>query len=227
MEAKIKNDHSNNIEELKIALKEIGLTNLGMFQIDKDDKVLQGFETLLLIGPDEPSFWKKFKDSHEYNHINKDPLDHWSKDKITELAKNFGAKPFFPFQDNPALPFYSWALRSRRMWASPIKLLVHDTRGLMVSFRGALALKQKLVGDLIDAKKSPSPCKSCIAPCLASCPVGALTVDKYDVEKCQTYIKNYVDSPCRQGCLARRSCPIGKDFRQKEQSTFHMQAFLK
>jgi len=88
-------------------------------------------------------------------------------------------------------------------------------------------LKQKLIGDVIDAKKSPNPCNSCIAPCLTACPVGALTVDKYDVEKCLTYIKNYVDSPCRQGCLARRACPIGKDFRQKEQSIFHMQAFLR
>ena len=60
-EVNIKNGHNNDIEELKIALKEMGLTNLGMFQIDKDDKVLKGFETLLLIVPDEPKFWGKFR----------------------------------------------------------------------------------------------------------------------------------------------------------------------
>ena len=215
------------IEKLEEALKQEGLSNLGSFQINPEDKILQGFETLLLIGPDEPHFWEKFKNSYEYKHIKKSPLDEWSKHKIGKLAKRFGAKPFFPFQENPRLPFYSWALRTRRVWESPVRLLVHDIRGLMVSFRGALAFKQDFKNDVLKSLKSSRPCNNCTIPCVSACPVQALTREKYDVKKCQQYVQKLGNDSCRQGCLVRRSCPVGDFLRPQEQSSFHMQAFVR
>ena len=215
------------IEKLEEALKEEGLSNLGSFEINPKDTILQGFETLLLIGPDEPHFWEIFKNSYEYKHIKKNPLDEWSKHKIGELAKRFGAKPFFPFQENPRLPFYSWALRTRRIWESPVRLLVHDIRGLMVSFRGALAFKQDFKNDALESLNSSRPCDKCTAPCVSACPAQALTQEKYDVEKCQKYVQKLHNDSCMQGCLVRRSCPVGNFLRPQEQSSFHMQSFVR
>ncbi len=224
---KINKIQTRNIETLENALIQMGLCNLGAFEINSGDKNLDGYKSLILIGPNEPDFWFKFKNSYEYRYIDKDPLDQWSERKISDLAKTFDAKPFFPFKKRPVLPFYSWALRSGRMWVSPVNLLVHETRGLMVSFRGALALKHSLIEDSTRVKSNPSPCISCPAPCISSCPVGALTRNNYAVEKCQKYVKDSYASPCRQGCLVRQSCPVGQTFREKEQSSFHMQAFLR
>ena len=73
-----------------------------------------------------------------------DPVDRWSRRVIGRLACDLGAKALFPFGGPPYHPFYQWALRTGRAWESPVRLLVHDTQGLMVSFRGALALREAM-----------------------------------------------------------------------------------
>ncbi len=216
-----------NFEELENELKETGLIVLGNYKIGTDDEYLKGFATLLLLGPDEPRFWTIFKKSYEFSHIKRNPLDEWSKRTITALANKFGGKPFFPFENNPTLPFYHWAIQSDYIWASPIKLLVHSSRGLMVSFRGALAFKQNLHLDKTISENIKRPCNTCSSPCFTACPVEALTPEHYDAEKCGKFIRTAEGNVCREGCLVRRSCPVGQSLRQKEQSRFHMQAFLK
>ena len=84
-----------------------------------------------------------FKKSKEFNSSRKNPLNNWSKRIIDEISKKFSGKAFYPFQKNPVIPFYDWALISDKFWESPVKLLVHENRGLMVSFRGAIAFKIK------------------------------------------------------------------------------------
>ena len=214
-----------NEKRLNNALGKIGLCNLGAFRIDDEERYLSGFSTLVLVGPDEPNFWKIFKCSYEFLNIKDDPLDVWSQRNISSIAEKFNAKPFFPFQNNPFLPFYSWALRSGETFVSPIKLLVHSKRGLFVSFRGALAFKQHLP-DSRNRILNYSPCTSCSAPCVTACPAGALTKEKYDVEKCKDFVNRHSEINCKQGCLVRRVCPVGKSRRFKEQAEFHMNAFL-
>ena len=214
-----------NEKRLQNALGRIGLCNLGAFSIDDDDKYLVGFSTLVLVGPDEPKFWEIFKCSYEFLNIKIDPLDVWSQRNISSIAEKFDAKPLFPFQNNPFLPFYSWALRSGESFVSPIKLLVHAERGLFVSFRGALAFKQRLP-DNRNRVFNYSPCTSCSAPCITACPAGALTKEKYYVENCKDFVNKPGEITCKQGCLVRRACPVGKSRRVKGQAKFHMDAFL-
>lgn len=200
-----------------------GLQVLGGLSVEPSEELLKGYKTLILLGPDEPRFWDLFKDSAEFG-MPLSPLDAWSKRVINGLASELEAKAFFPSDGPPYAPFFTWALKTGRCHSSPVNLLVHDRAGMMISFRGALALRT-----LVELPPAPpSPCISCInKPCLTSCPVQALTPDGYDVPKCKSHIKSERGENCMQGCKVRRACPVSQKFgRLPEQSQFHMKAFV-
>ena len=187
------------------------------------EAVPEGIGTLLLLGPREPGFWEVFKASEEYRDGQADPLDRWSSRVIGGLANTLNAKPFFPFGGPPWEPFLQWALDSGRAHVSPVGLLVHDTAGLMVSFRGALGFVERL--DLPEAP--PNPCDSCEKrPCLTACPVDALSPAGYDVAACKTDLDRKENDCMSKGCAVRRVCPVSVGYgRLEEQSAFHMRAF--
>jgi epoxyqueuosine reductase len=198
------------------------LTILGGFHAEPGDDLPAGTQTLLMIGPAE-GFWAHMTTQTEWGAP--DPVDRWSRRVIGTIACDLGAKALFPFGGPPYSPFQRWALRTGRMWQSPVRLLVHDVQGLWVSFRGALALKERI--DLPDAP--PRPCDTCAAPCLTACPVGALTEAGYDVPACHQFLNTAAGQTCMtDGCIVRRSCPVSQGYaRIPEQSAYHMRQFHK
>ena len=195
---------------------------LGGFAVENgEDGFPKGTRTLLLLGPKEPGFWAHLNAQPEWG--GPDPVDRWSRRVIGQVACHLGAKALFPFGGPPYQPFYTWALRTGRIWDSPVKLLVHASQGLMVSFRGALALKE--VVEVPEAL--PQPCDVCARPCLTACPVGALTGAGYDVPACHGHLDAPSGAACLNGgCLVRRSCPAGYGYaRMAEQSAYHMRQF--
>lgn len=196
---------------------------LGGFAVGAEDEGLpKGTRTLVLLGPAEPGFWPHLTAEPEWDGA-PDPVDRWSRRVIGRLACDLGAKALFPFGGPPYHPFYRWALRSGRTFDSPVRLLVHDRQGLMVSFRGALALKQEL-----EIAPGQKPCDSCAAkPCLTACPAGALTGAGYDVPACHAFLDTPAGEPCLSGgCLVRRACPVSQTYaRMPEQSAYHMRQF--
>jgi hypothetical protein len=202
------------------------LTVLGGFHPVAADKAPAGCGTLLLLGPDEPAFWPAFTQSREYRDGSPDAMDRWSTRVIGAWAGEMGAEALYPFGGAPYLPFFSWATRTERTHASPIRLLVHDTAGLFVSFRGALALPDRIA---LPAAP-PRPCDSCPdRPCLTACPVDALGGDGYDVPACKAYLATEPGQDCMsEGCAARRACPISKSWgRDPAQSAYHMRYFTR
>jgi len=179
--------------------------------------------TLALLGPKPPDFWAAFTQSQEWQDGAADPMDRWSRRVIGALADRFDATALFPFGGPPFLPFFSWALRSGRVHRSPIQLLVHDTQGLMVSFRGAIALRER-----VELPDPPAPpCDSCAdKPCLTTCPVDALGA-AYDVPKCKSFLDMPDGSDCMgAGCAARRACPVSQTIaRPDAQAAYHMTQF--
>lgn len=182
----------------------------------------QGDATIVLIAPDEPAFWRVFSTSPEFGDGQADALDRWSKRVITSWAAQIAARALFPSDGPPYHPFVTWALDSGRCWSSPTGMLVHDRMGLFISFRGALALPQRLA----DRPARPSPCTGCASPCMSACPVGAFA-SGYDVALCHGLLDQPQGLDCMKfGCRVRRACPISKGCgRLPEQSAWHMRQF--
>ena len=193
----------------------------GMLHAQPTDGI--GTGTLVLLGPQEPGFWPHLTASPEWQDKGADPIDRWSTRVISKLAEAFSGSAHFPF-GTPVRPFMSWAIRSGRAWSSPVHLLVHDTAGLLVSYRGAV-----LLPDLHTLPEpAQSPCLGCAdRPCVSACPAHALTPKDYDLAACHTYLDSSDGQTCMEnGCSVRRSCPISVTYgRMEAQSAFHMERF--
>ncbi len=196
---------------------------MGGFSVEEDEEHLpRGTRSLILLGPRQPGFWPHLTASAEWRDGTPDPVDRWSRRVIGRIACDLQAKALFPFGGPPYSPFYQWALRTGRCWESPVRLLVHDTQGMWVSFRGALAMKQAMT-----FPRGAKPCDSCqTRPCLTSCPAGALGAEGYDVPRCHAWLDGEGGECLSGGCLVRRACPasIGHA-RMPEQSAYHMGQF--
>ena len=201
-----------------------GLIILGELEVTDSDPVPKEAQSILLLGPDEPNFWKIFKESKEFNDLDANPLDRWSKRIIDNISRENNCTALYPFGGEPYKPFFSWALRSRTVWSSPVHLAVHKDKGLFVSFRGALAINQTKKTN----QRFENPCTKCSAPCLIACPVDAFTETGYDVMICKDHISDLDSCNCKSlGCNTRRACPVGANLRNFEQSAFHMENFLR
>jgi len=213
-----------NLAEIEAEARRSQLDVFGAFHPTPEDD-LDGLGTLILLGPLEPGFWPHVTATPEFADAAPDPLDRWSTRTIGALAQRFGGTPFFPFGGPPYHPFIAWAKRSGRAWSSEVGLLVHDHAGLMVSYRGAIGLTDRL--EL--PEHGDRPCDTCDEkPCLNACPIEALTKAGYDIPVCKHYLSEKKGQNCLDaGCVVRRSCPVGQGYgRLQEQSAYHMRRFM-
>ncbi|WP_170157973.1 ferredoxin [Litoreibacter meonggei] len=214
------------LDSLQARCAAVNLDILGAFHPEPEDLAPENCGTLVLLGPKEPSFWDVFTTSPEWQDNAADPMDRWSTRVIAALAQQVGAIPLFPFGGPPYQPFFRWALASGQAWQSPVSLLIHAQAGLMVSYRGALALPDRL--EL--PTQPPKPCDSCVnKPCLTACPSQALTHAGYDVPKCHAFLDtDDGQAHLTKGCNVRRACPLSQSYgRVEEQSAYHMSIFHK
>jgi epoxyqueuosine reductase len=212
-----------SLADVAVSAQQSGLAVLGGFHPDAEDGTPATCRTLLLLGPDGANMWPVFRASGEFADQMRDPLDRWSKRVIGALADTFGGVAIFP-SDRPYPPFLRWAQRTGRLWPSPVGLLVHEDQGLLVSFRGALALTVDLP---LPASASKNPCDTCLdQPCTTACPARALSATGYDVSACHDWLNSTDGTACRSGgCAVRLSCPVGQGRRPAAQLAFHMAAF--
>ena len=175
---------------------------------------------VLLIGNAGPHMFQRFARERVTT------MDDWTRKVVEPLASDLGARAVFPF-DRPPLPFLSWARRGGAGHVSPLGLNIHPTYGLWHAYRAALLFPVEY--DLPKPSAGAHPCETCPdKPCLSTCPVSAFDGKTYDVVACGTYLKTGAGEDCMTGgCLARRACPVGKNFQYSpQQAQFHMQAFL-
>jgi hypothetical protein len=185
--------------------------------------------TVVLLGFTGGMQWSAFQDSSEARDGLPHPLDRWSRRVIGALARELGAADFYPSgSPTSPLPFQRLARRCEPVHPSPIGLLIHETYGLWHAYRGGLSLRERIA--LPSSSPPSSPCESCAArPCLSACPVHAFRNGSFDLDACVSHVLSAAGTDCRDnGCLARRACPVGPQFRYPAaQARFHMSAFLR
>jgi hypothetical protein len=217
------------LADVGAAARAVGLALRGGFALTAAEQVgpLAASRTIALLGFVGAQHWPEFAASPEARDGAAHSLDRWSRRVVTALAARFGALPLFPFEGPPYWPFQRWARRAEPLHPSPLGMLIHPQYGLWHSYRGALAFAQTL--DLPPPADIASPCATCAdRPCLSACPVGAFTTAGYDVAACADLLRRPGGGDCMGGgCLARRACPVGREFApSQQQAAFYMRAFL-
>lgn len=222
-----------HLDQLCRRAADVGLAVRGAFHpepAELDRSLCSGRAgTIVLLGFTGSLQWAHFARSPEAQDGLPHPLDRWSHRVIGSLAREFDADDIYPSGTALApLPFQRMALRSEPVHQSPIGLLIHGRWGLWHAYRGALVLP--LAIELPPPAPSTHPCASCATkPCLSGCPVGAFRPGAFDLDACVNHVLSDAGRECRErGCLARRACPVGAEFRYGEQQMqFHMRAFLR
>lgn len=219
------------LHELTARAECVGLAVRGAFHPAEDDELLlpagRGIGTFVLLGFTGSVQWPRFLASSEARDGLPDPLDRWSRRVIGALALEYSAAAAYP-SGTPWLPFQRLAVRCEVVHSSPIGLLIHGRWGLWHAYRGALLLPSRI--ELDSPERGASPCAACAGrPCLTTCPVDAFRGDGFDVSACVTHVGSEAGLECRErGCLARRACPVGAEFRYlDDQARFHTRAFLR
>jgi hypothetical protein len=218
------------IETVFSAIGQAGLVPRGAFRLEDGERsgALAGIRTIVLAGLAGREGWSAFAASPEASDGADHPLDRWSRRVIEAVARELGAKTFFPFGGPPFWPFQQWARRAEPVYPSPIGILIHPRYGLWHSYRGALGFREAL--EVPEPPAVPSPCESCSGRwCLKTCPVGAFSGLGYDVAACVGHLKSAAGADCMGfGCRARRACPVGAEHAYgPEQADFLMRAFLR
>lgn len=106
-------------------------------------------------------------------------------------------------------------------WHHPSPFMV----GIRPGWGSWFAYRAVLLADTDFAPTPPlaesSPCDCCVQRvCVESCPAQALADDGFDLARCVAYRKQS-DSRCRSTCLARTSCPVGREHRYVDAQIRH------
>lgn len=181
--------------------------------------------TLVMVGNAGPRMWAAFRATVP-TPAGPDPLDAWTREVLSGVARDLGATALFPFDGPPYLPFQRWAMRAEAVFPSPIGPLIHPVFGLWHAYRAALLFAGRIT--LPERAPGVSPCEGCAEkPCLTACPVGALAPGAYDVPACVGFLDGPAGADCLgRGCTARRACPVGREYvYAPAQAAFHMAHF--
>lgn len=160
-----------------------------------------------------------------------DPFDSRSRRLVETFVDRFlrahdpGAQLVFPAGHR--LDLRAWLLEGGVQYASPLRTGIRPDCGPWFAVRAAVWTS--LPGNLraaIEAKYPPlartgSPCDVCHGqPCVHACPVNALAAQD-GLSACISYRLSNA-SHCETRCLARSSCPVGRDYRYpSEQMAYH------
>lgn len=213
------------LDDLNARLTRLGLMLRGGFHPTPDDGAPEGVAAILLVGNAGPDLWRK---SAEGLRNEPHALDEWTRRVMDQIADNLGVAVLYPFGGPPYHPFQRWAKRAEGLQSSPLGMLIHPEFGLWHAYRAALCFRDSI--DVPRVEPAENPCAACPdRPCLSACPVSAFSESKgYDVPACSGFLAGPDGGDClTRGCLARRACPVGRDFvYDPEQASFHMKAFL-
>ena len=94
----------NRIETMLSAIRRIGLVPRGAVSLAESERVgeLANTRTIVLAGMVGRDGWDAFAASPEASDGADHPLDRWSRRLIESLARELGARAFFPLASRPS-----------------------------------------------------------------------------------------------------------------------------
>ncbi len=219
------------IDNLDSALDGTGLILRGCFHPEPADAVPGLADgrpalTVAVIGNAGGALWERFAVACP-TPTGRNPLEDWLAPIVRGIAEGLGGQAVLPKDGPPYPPMQRWAKRAEPAYSSPIGILIHPEYGLWHAYRGAMLFPERHA--FTPRRDLPSPCESCAErACLSSCPVGAFSTEGYDVPACVARLNDETGADCRDGCLARRACPIGRAWRYPiPASQFHMSSMAR
>lgn len=218
------------IDKLNDLLKDAGMFVRGGFRPGPADSVPlladgSPAATVILIGNAGGALWEAFAPRADWT--SRHPLDSWLRPEIERIASQVGATPVFTNDGPPFVPLQDWAARAEPVYRSPIGIMIHPEFGLWHVYRAALLFRGEI--DLPPRGEAANPCDSCAKkPCLSVCPADAFLPDRFDAAACVGHVDSAAGTTCRtRGCLARRACPVGREYLYgKDQQAFHTAALV-
>lgn len=219
-------------DRVAAALEGTGLIVRGGFHPEPDNQVPNLPDgrpalTVVLVGNAGDALWQRFVAAGPHA----DPLhpfDRWLNPILRAKGTELGAHTILPSKGPPFVPIQRWGERAEPVHRSPIGIMIHPDYGLWHVYRAAYLFAEHLpLPARIDA---PSPCESCEKkPCLKVCPVDAFKPNAFDARACVGHVVGPKGDNCRdRGCLARRACPVGREFSYPaETAAFHMRAMTR
>lgn len=181
---------------------------------------------VIVVGNGGSAFWwayRAFCASRPGHDRDPDPLDRFTREVVT-AAVGEAARCVFPF-DHPAvsIDFQTLAETAGLGRRSLLGVLVHPEYGPWMALRAAV-----LVAHPVRAPRPADgfdPCPPCVErPCMAACPVGAVTAAGWDVAACAGHRLAAPDH-CAPACAARAACVYGRAHRPPDEAlAFHQAA---
>jgi epoxyqueuosine reductase len=172
---------------------------------------LSDYRRLLLLGHGGRRLWTALQ---KWGWQTADPIDHYSTQITRQFIRHYLGDPptCWLYPNAPYLvPLQQLGTWAGWSYPSPLGQGIHPEFGVWFAYRAAFLTTVEL--PLCVEPERPSPCASCLAkPCIATCPVEAVQMDRFDVDGCAHY-RLRTQSPCVDRCLARLACPVFPEHR--------------
>ena len=208
------NDLSRSLAQVGLRILHVGAANVPGTPVDRGSAIL--------VGQVGSELWPSFSLSPECQDGDADAMDRWSRRVISACAPSLAY--FNPSDGPPFLPIM--ALTQGGAYSpSPLGLQVHAEFGLWTAFRGVLFSE-----DILPASPSlPAPDASVFAGAYGACPGGSLTHEHgLDPFACGKNLLADPNSPCWEGCMARRACSLCKEHQyNSDHARFHAAAYAR
>jgi len=180
----------------------------------------QRYRQLILIGHAGKTLWESLQAS---GIVSDNPIDDFSVRTVEQWLAEQGAgahEIIYPGEQPVGLQ----TLGKLAGWhhPSPFMVGINEEWGTWYAYRVAVLADSDF--EPTRPQESRSPCERCRDKvCIASCPGVALDGGTFVLEKCVSYRKQ-PSSGCRNSCLARISCPVGRQHRYCDEQIRHTYA---
>ena len=191
---------------------------------DAVDDISQ-FSHLLLLAHAGKNFWQQMKNWCQQNKERQsltDPVDDYAQFKVEKFLQQQPSIKHFQLVYPSSIHLNLQAFGKLAGWHfdSPLRVGINHKWGTWFAYRAAVLF----AGELQSSQQSQLKpvCSSCMTQaCVSACPAKAISLEEYNIQAC-IHFRLTENSPCRDQCLARLACPVGKQHQySKQQVNYH------